>query len=119
MSIPERPANARMLRLVDPPGSRAGYTQGLRQVADWLDANPHVPLPRLDSVVDGAIPTMSIYVDPDATGPRLAEVSAIIRAMGPTKSRPSGGFIAWRRFGGLAVAVRAVRRCDPYTLAAA
>jgi hypothetical protein len=79
---------------------RAGYIQGLREIADWLEQHPDVKLPWLgDDELD-------IYVYGDIP----AEMAAIARAMGVAEKgsrsyRSSGEerFTLTRQFGALRV----------------
>lgn len=82
---------------------RAAYIEGLRQVADWLEAHPEVELPWL-----GFEPKLSIYLVGYAQREPLA---AIARAMGSFEKIANGDdyFQIVRRFAGIAVVAQASR----------
>lgn len=71
--------------------SRTKTIDGLRELADYLEARPDVPLPYLG--------TLDAFADP-------AELSAIARAMGGFHKQHDGNFLSLvRRFGPIALAV--------------
>lgn len=80
---------------------RAAFTTGLRQIADWLDAHPEVPLPYLSSVATGRYePTLPWYL---MAGERDV-IAAMGRAMGTFDKRGDDDkFRIFRRFAGIAV----------------
>lgn len=95
---------------------RAGYTAGLRELADWLDAHPEVPLPYLGAhpAADRFNPTAAIHVHPLLIGggdPRDV-LAAVARAMGnATKTVSASGsrMHVWRDFAGISVTASADR----------
>lgn len=97
---------------------RTAFTAGLREIADWLDAHPEVPVPYLGSYVPGnPRPSMPIYLrEPysfEEGMPSVREqMATIARAMGKANKAPGGvegTFIVSRSFAGLAVYAQADR----------
>lgn len=92
--------------------TRREFTEGLRQIADFLDDHPEVPLPWLNSSETGTFrPTLPIIlVDKDGQKETLA---AIARAMGTAEKNVRGNlpdrFYLYRQFAGIALAVNAAR----------
>lgn len=91
---------------------RAAYTQGLREVADWLDAHPEVELPYLTSKATGTWePTLTIMLGSWSDDQR-EQMATTGRAMGQfaKHANPDGDrFAIYRRFAGIALAVTADR----------
>lgn len=92
----------------EPESERAAYTRGLREIADWYDAHPEVPMPYHTSVQTGKLEaTFDIYLN---GADQRARLSTIARAMGQFDKVPDGDlFRVVRRFGGIAVTAQAQR----------
>lgn len=93
--------------------ARTAYTSGLRELAEWLDTHPEVPLPYLGGGIPGCdLPTLAIYI---IGGDRRQQLATIARAMGHAEKAVSehrdGGasFQIWRRFAGIALFAQADR----------
>lgn len=85
--------------------ARREYNDGLRQLADFLDAHPEVPLPYMGSYQTGTFqPTMSIILIGDDQKEILADIA---RAMGTAAKRVDDD--RFRQFGGIALSVSASR----------
>lgn len=112
--VTDSPAEHKQTKPVDP--ERAGYTAGLRQIADWLDAHPEVPLPYIGAHSPGSpLPSLSIFVQQpwDDNQPSVREqMATIARAMGRANKAPGrvdGTFVVWRSFAGINVHASAHR----------
>lgn len=92
----------------EPDPKRAAYTQGLREIADWLDAHPEVPMPHLSSTQTGKWEdVLSIFL---VSGDQRAALATIARAMGEFEKVADGeDFRVVRRFGSIAVVAQADR----------
>ena len=94
---------------VDP--RRAAYIDGLRQIADWLEQHPDVPLPYLGfagstKLQAQNVPAVPIYVWDD----QRQRMAAIARAMGGAEKDAAGDrFRLTRHFAGIAVVASAER----------
>jgi len=92
---------------------RAAFTDGLRLIADWLDANPDVPLPYLDSTISGEDrPTLTILLGWWSGKDQREQMATIGRAMGQFAkyARPDGDrFAISHLFGSIAVTATAAR----------
>lgn len=95
-----------------PNPERAAYTQGLREIADWLDAHPEVELPYLNSSSTGSlVPTLTIMLG-SWNDDQREQMATIGRAMGTfdKHARPNGDrFTIYRRFAGIVLAATADR----------
>lgn len=102
-----------LVEQVEPESERAAYTRGLREIAEWLDAHPEVPLPNIDSTVTGKDrPTLTILIGWWNSKDQREDMATIGRAMGKfSKHARDGGerFYIYRVFGSVAVAVSADR----------
>jgi hypothetical protein len=92
---------------------RAAFTQGLREIADFLDQNPDVKLPYLGADVWAGIPEhcLSIYLTGVFADPR-DELAVIARAMGNASKvvdEDGGRFYVLRKFGAITLAASADR----------
>jgi hypothetical protein len=94
---------------VDP---RAAFTRGLREIADFLDAHPDVPLPYLESSAHSGgelRPSLPIYLWGDDQREQLA---AIAREMGRAEKSANDRtkqFYVYRTFGGIDLVAAADR----------
>lgn len=99
--------------LPEPETERAAYTRGLREIADWLDANPEIQLPYLDSTISGKDqPTLNILLGWWSGKDQREQMATIGRAMGKFDkyARPDGDrFAISRVFGSIALTVTADR----------
>lgn len=92
--------------------TRQAYTDGLREIAAFLDRHPEVDLPYLGNFTSIGInmPSLSILlVRPGEQREPLAEIA---RAMGGAEKAVSdslGRFYVWRRFAGIALVASADR----------
>ncbi len=77
--------------------ARAAYTAGLRELADLLDANPHLALP-----LDGSIEGLAISVHVTGAEDQRSEMAAWSRALPGTKTKQvnSNYFYLRKTFGG-------------------
>lgn len=95
---------------------RAAFTRGLRELADWFDAHPEVPLPYFGAHPEPGhyTPTMSIYLSrniQDEGDPR-SNLAVIARAMGNAQKSANdrtGRMYVWRNFGGIALSASVER----------
>lgn len=87
------------------PDPRAEYIRGLREIADWLEAHPEVPLPYLGTTQGGRSESgLHIYLGSDRD--QKAELAKIARAMGKAEKVPHddlGRLNLVRRFAGIAL----------------
>ena len=98
---------------VDPAvAERAAYIAGLRQIADWLEANPAVQLPTLNSLRPGTnefTNMMRIYVSSYGGSARV-KMAAIARAMGRAeKVFQHEDFCLVRTFAGITISAEVDR----------
>lgn len=96
----------------EPETGRAAYTRGLREIADWLDAHPEVPLPYQNYLMTGKTETTFPIFVSSWDGDEREQLATIGRAMGRFDkfAKPDDDqFVIFRRFGGIAVAVQADR----------
>lgn len=99
--------------------ARAAFTAGLREIADFLDAHPEVPLPNIGSYPhedSGYVPTLTAFASLAARDGRsqLDIMRAAARAMGRSGTKglaigPDPGFVVYRRFGGIHLVIEADR----------
>jgi antitoxin component HigA of HigAB toxin-antitoxin module len=89
--------------------SRETYTQGLREIADFLDAHPEVPLPYLSSFQTGNWEnTLDIYLVSEKG--QKEKLAAIARAMGHADKVMDGDKMrVFRRFAGITLIAQASR----------
>lgn len=87
---------------------RQGFIDGLRQIADFLEAHPDVELPHLNSVITGKFEnTLNIYI---VDGDQKARLATIARAMGRAEKLMDAGDVrVIRRFAGIALVAQASR----------
>ena len=87
---------------------RAAYVDGLRQIADFLEAHPDVELPHLASTITGTYEdTLNIYI---VEGDQKAKLATIARAMGQAEKVMADERIrVFRRFAGIALVAQASR----------
>lgn len=121
---PDEPAEdddlvvAQVAALEPPDPKRAGFTRGLREMADFLDQHPEVPLPYLGEVGGRTNrPSLPIYLVSfdDTNREKLATIARAMAAGGrrvhkhadPDDNHP--GYYVWCEFGSLALAARADR----------
>lgn len=95
--------------------SRAAWIGGMREVCDWLEAHPEVPLPYIGAHVSGSpLPSLPIYLhkwNPNKPDVRT-QMATIARAMGKATKSPGlvdGTYIVWRAFDGVALYAQAER----------
>jgi len=90
------------------PDPRADYIDGLRQIADFLEAHPDVDLPHLNSVITGKFEdTLNIFI---VDGDQKAKLATIARAMGRAEKLMAGGDVrVIRRFAGITLVAQASR----------
>lgn len=108
-------ADPEVIAVPDP--DRVAYTQGLREIADWLDAHPEVRLPYIGRSIPGCeLPALPIYLRTPSAWEDVpsvrAQMATVARAMGSAAKSPGlvdGTFIVWRSFAGLAVFAQAER----------
>lgn len=87
---------------------RAAYIDGLRQIADFLEANPDVNLPHMSSYQTGKYEdTLNIYI---VQGNQKDQLATIARAMGRAEKVMDGELVrVFRRFAGIALVAQAHR----------
>lgn len=92
---------------------RDAFIDGLRQVADFLDAHPDVKLPYIGGHYDIPAPTMPIYVNTWNGGEPASQVMAkIARAMGTAEKHYEDRhelFMLVRKFGGISLVAQVDR----------
>lgn len=90
---------------------RQAFTDGLRQIADFLDGHGEVELPYLGAYAEGSgKPTLPIYLT--GRGSAREDIAVIAKAMGrATKAAHDGlgTFQVWREFAGLVLMASAQR----------
>lgn len=96
---------------------RQAYIDGLHQIADFLAEHPEVPLPYMNSLVNGKFRSavMRIYLAGDAD--QRETLAAIARAMGnadKTVNEATANYEVYREFAGITLLAAANRAevCD-------
>lgn len=88
------------------PDPRVEYIAGLREIADWLEAHPEVPLPYLATTQGGKGFENALHIYLRSGGNQKAELAAIARAMGKAEKVTDDKLDRLnlvRRFAGIAV----------------
>lgn len=108
--MPDKPEPDEYEPVPPAPDPRAEYIRGLREIADWLEAHPEVPLPWHKTAQTGQLEySLEIYLNGDG---QKAQLATIGRAMGKAEKVAIDSlnrFNLVRRFGGIAVVAVADR----------
>lgn len=93
----------------DQSTERTGYIQGLRELADFLEAHDGVPVPFHGSLQTGKWEKVfNIFLIHE--GDNRERIAMVARAMGNFEKRADGSdFRVFRRFGGITLVAQAAR----------
>lgn len=96
---------------------RAEFLQGLRDIADFLESHPELPLPYLGTGSErtGTPHVLTDYIIGDEPREQLAQITRALASMGGTVHKYADDndrysrFLVWRAFGPIALAYQADR----------